>query len=184
MIGVLVSGEGSNLQALLDEGLPVVAVASNRPGVRALGRAAAAGVPSATFELGTYPDRAARDAAIAGWFDEHGVELVVCAGYMHLLEPVFLERFSGRVVNVHPAPLPDFPGAHPLEDVLAAGATQAAATVHYVDEGVDTGAVIASEPVPVLAGDTVETLRERVHEAEHRLLPAVTRRLLQERVST
>jgi phosphoribosylglycinamide formyltransferase-1 len=96
---------------------------------------------------------------------------------MHLLRQVFLERFRGRVVNVHPAPLPDFPGAHPLEDLLAAGAPEAAATVHYVDEGVDTGAVIASEPVPVLAGDTVERLRERVHEAEHRLLPTVVREL-------
>ena len=97
----------------------------------------------------------------------------MCAGYMHLLRPSFLARFPGRVVNVHPAPLPDFPGAHPLEDVLQARAPAAAATVHYVDDGVDTGAVIASEPVPVLPHDTVETLRERVHEAEHRLLPRV-----------
>lgn len=184
MIGVLVSGEGTNLQALLDDGLPVVAVASNTPGVRALARAGAAGVPAAVFELGSYPDRAARDVAIADWFEELGVELVVCAGYMHLLEPVFLERFSGRVVNVHPAPLPGFPGAHPLEDLLAAGATETAATVHFVDEGVDTGAVIASQPVPVLPGDTVEMLRSRVHEAEHELLPVVVRTLLGELVGT
>jgi phosphoribosylglycinamide formyltransferase-1 len=96
---------------------------------------------------------------------------------MHLLRPAFLGRFPGRVVNVHPAPLPAFPGAHPLEDLLAAGAPEAAATVHYVDEGVDTGAVIASEPVSVLVGDTVESLRERVHEAEHRLLTRVVREL-------
>ena len=177
MIGVLVSGEGSNLQALLDAGLPVVAVASNTPGVRALERAARAGVPFAVFELRAYDDRDARDAAMADWLESRGVELVVCAGYMHLLRPVFLSRFPGRVVNVHPAPLPDFPGAHPLEDLLAAGAPAAAATVHYVDEGVDTGPVIASEPVPVLPGDTVETLRERVHAAEHRLLPRVVREL-------
>ena len=106
-----------------------------------------------------------------------GVDLVVCAGYMHLLEESFLERFPDRVVNVHPAPLPAFPGAHPLEDLLAAGATEAAATVHYVDGGVDTGVVIAAEPVPVLPDDTVESLRERVHEAEHRLLPEVVREL-------
>ena len=96
---------------------------------------------------------------------------------MHLLRPSFLARFPGRVVNVHPAPLPEFPGAHPLDDVLAAGAPAAAATVHFVDDGVDTGEVIASEPVPVLPGDTVDTLRERVHEAEHRLLPKVVREL-------
>jgi phosphoribosylglycinamide formyltransferase-1 len=177
VIGVLVSGEGSNLQALLDAGLPVVAVASNKPGVRALERAAAAGVPSAVFELSAYGDRDVRDDAMASWLEERGVELVVCAGYMQLLRPAFLDRFPGRVVNVHPAPLPEFPGAHPLEDVLAAGAPAAAATVHFVDEGVDTGEVIASEPVPVVAGDTVDSLRGRVHEAEHRLLPEVVREL-------
>jgi phosphoribosylglycinamide formyltransferase-1 len=96
---------------------------------------------------------------------------------MHLLRPGFLGRFPDGVVNVHPAPLPDYPGAHPLEELLAAGAPAAAATVHYVDEGVDTGAVIASEPVPVLPGDSVETLRMRVHEVEHRLLPKVVRAL-------
>ncbi len=177
MIGVLVSGEGTNLQALLDAELPVVAVASNVEGSRALARAEAAGIPTAAFPLESYADREARDAALADWLQEQGVELVVCAGYMHLLRPSFLARFPGRVVNVHPAPLPEFPGAHPLEDVLAAGAAAAAATVHYVDDGVDTGRVIASEPVPVLAGDTVESLRERVHEAEHRLLPKVVREL-------
>lgn len=180
MIGVLVSGEGTNLQALLDAELPVVAVASNVERARALGRAASAGISAATFPLERFADRDERDGAMADWLDEHGVELVVCAGYMHLLRPIFLARFPGRIVNVHPAPLPAFPGAHPLEDVLEAGATAAAATVHFVDEGVDSGAVIASEPVPVLAGDTVETLRERVHEAEHRLLPKVVEGLLRE----
>jgi phosphoribosylglycinamide formyltransferase-1 len=177
VIGVLVSGEGTNLQALLDAGLPVVAVASNEPRVRALERAESAGVPAAVFPLADFEDRDARDLAMAEWLESHGVELVVCAGYMQLLRPGFLGRFPGRVVNVHPAPLPDFPGAHPLEDLLAAGAPAAAATVHYVDGGVDTGRVIESEPVPVLAGDTVETLRERVHDAEHRLLPRVVREL-------
>ena len=177
MIGVLVSGEGSNLQALLDAGLPVVAVASNEPGVRALERAAAAGVATEVFPLDRYADRDARDLAMASWLEGHGVELVVCAGYMQLLRPSFLERFAGRVVNIHPAPLPAFPGVHPLEDVLAAGVRETAATVHYVDEGVDTGEVIAAESVAVLPGDTVETLRARVHEVEHRLLPQVVREL-------
>ena len=177
MIGVLVSGEGTNLQALLDAGLPIVAVASNRPGAHALERASAAGVPARVFALGEHPDRDARDAAMAAWLEERGARLVVSAGYMHLLRPSFLARFPGRVVNIHPAPLPEFPGPRPLEDLLAAGAREAAATVHYVDAGVDTGPVIASEPVPVLAGDTVETLRERVHAVEHRLLPEVVRKL-------
>jgi phosphoribosylglycinamide formyltransferase 1 len=175
VIGVLASGEGTNLQALLDAGLPVVAVASNRRDARALERAAH--LPTAAFPLDEHRDRDARDAAMADWLVEHGVELVVCAGYMHLLRPVFLDRFPGRVVNVHPAPLPDFPGAHPLEDLLAAGAPNAAATVHFVDAGVDTGEVIATEPVAVLPGDTVESLRERVHAVEHRLLTEVVSEL-------
>ena len=178
MIGVLVSGEGTNLQALLDAGLPVVAVASNRADAPALGRAARARVATGVFELERYPDRDARDAAMAAWLEAHDVTWVVCAGYMHLLRPSFLDRFAGRIVNTHPAPLPAFPGAHPLEDVLAAGVSETAATVHYVDEGVDTGPVIAAEPVPVQAGDTTESLKARVQAAEHRLLPRVVRELI------
>ena len=177
MIGVLVSGEGTNLQALIDAGLPVSAVASNRAGVHALARAEAAGIPSAAFELDDYESREQRDAAMAGWLVERGVTLVVCAGYMHLLRPTFLERFD-RIVNTHSAPLPEFPGAHPIEDVLAAGVEQTAATVHYVDEGVDTGPVILAEPVPVRDDDTVETLRARVQEVEHRLLPRAVKELI------
>jgi phosphoribosylglycinamide formyltransferase-1 len=177
VIGVLVSGEGTNLQALIDDGLPIVAVASNRAGVQALVRAQAAGVPTAVFDVAEFDDREARDAVMAEWLEERGVELVVCAGYMHLLREPFLERFGGRIVNTHSAPLPDFPGARPIEDVLAAGARETAATVHYVDDGTDTGRVIAAEPVPVLEGDTVETLRARVQAVEHLLLPRVVRQL-------
>jgi phosphoribosylglycinamide formyltransferase 1 len=174
---VLVSGEGTNLQALLDAGLPVVAVASNRDGVRALERAAAAGVPTAVFDAGDYASREERDVALADWLRDHGVELVVCAGYMHLFRKPFFEHYGGRIVNTHSAPLPEFPGAHPIEDVLAAGVDETAATVHYVDEGIDTGPVIAAERVPVLADDTVDTLRKRVQAVEHRLLPEVVREL-------
>jgi formyltetrahydrofolate-dependent phosphoribosylglycinamide formyltransferase len=178
VIGVLVSGIGTNLQALIDDGLPVAAVASNKPGVRALERAEAAGIPTAVFELAEYPTREERDAAMADWLEEHDVDLVVCAGFMHLLRPNFLERFPGRIVNTHSAPLPEFPGAHPIEDVLAAGVPETAATVHFVDEGVDAGPVIAAERVPVRKEDTVETLRERVKTAEHRLLPKAVRELI------
>ena len=178
LIGVLVSGEGSNLQALIDEGLPIAAVASNKPGVRALERATAAGIPAEVFNSDGFPTREERDAAMADWLAARGVRLVVCAGYMHLLRAPFLERFQGRIVNTHSAPLPDFPGAHPIEDVLAAGVKETAATVHYVDEGVDTGPVIAAVPVPVEEGDTVATLRARVQAAEHRLLPKAVRELI------
>ncbi|HSB39402.1 MAG TPA: phosphoribosylglycinamide formyltransferase [Gaiellaceae bacterium] len=178
MIGVLVSGEGTNLQALIDDGLPIAAVASNHAGVRALERAEAAGIATAAFELEGYADREARDAAMADWLIEHGVDLVVCAGYMHLLRRCFLERFPGRVVNTHSAPLPAFPGPHPIHDVLAAGVPETAATVHYVDGGVDTGPVIAAERVPVLPTDDAETLKARVQAVEHRLLPRVVRGLI------
>ncbi len=174
MIGVLVSGEGTNLQALLDAGLPVGAVASNVAGVRALERAGRARVPTAVFELADYPTREERDDAMADWLAEHGVELVVCAGYMHLLTPTFLDRFP--VLNVHPSLLPAFPGMHAIDDALAAGVPETGVTVHFVDEGVDTGPVIAQETVAVRPGDTAETLRARLHEIEHRLVPEVARR--------
>ncbi len=176
MIGVLVSGSGTNLQALLEAELPVVAVASNRRGVRALERAATADVPHEVFELGVYPDREARDLAMADWLEERGVELVVCAGYMHLLTAAFLERF--RSVNVHPSLLPAFPGAHAVEDALAAGATETGVTVHLVDEGVDTGPVLAQERVLVEPGDTPDSLHRRLQAVEHRLLPAIVGRYL------
>jgi phosphoribosylglycinamide formyltransferase 1 len=178
VIGVLVSGEGTNLQALIDDGLPIAAVASNRPGVRALERANRAGIPTAVFDATDYDSREQRDVALAKWLEGNGVELVVCAGYMHLLRPPFFDRYGGRIVNTHSAPLPDFPGAHPIEDVLAAGVKETAATVHWVDEGIDTGPVIAAEPVPVRDDDTVETLRARVQAVEHRLLPKVVRELV------
>jgi phosphoribosylglycinamide formyltransferase 1 len=181
VIGVLVSGEGTNLQALIDAGLPIVAVASNKAGVRALERAEQEGIATAAFDVDDYPDREARDAAMADWLTAHGVDLVVCAGYMHLLRRCFLERFPGRVINTHSAPLPDFPGPHPIHDVLAAGVPETAATVHYVDGGIDTGPVIAAERVPVLPDDDEHSLRDRVQAVEHRLLPEVVRELIASR---
>jgi phosphoribosylglycinamide formyltransferase-1 len=174
VIGVLVSGEGTNLQALIDAGLPVIAVASNRPDVRALERAERAGIPTEAFLLENFADREARDAAMAGWLADRSVELVVCAGYMHLLTPAFLDRFPGRIVNVHPSLLPDFPGTRAIEDALAAGVERTGVTVHLVDEGVDSGPVLAQEEVPV---EPAETLEERIHAVEHRLLPRVVREL-------
>jgi phosphoribosylglycinamide formyltransferase 1 len=179
MIGVLVSGEGTNLQALLDAGLPVAGVASNRSEARALERARTAGIAAQAFPLEDFASRDERDDAMGRWLEEQGATFVVCAGYMHLLRKPFLDRFAGRIVNTHSAPLPDFPGPRPIEEVLAAGVSQTAATVHYVDEGMDTGTVIVAEAVPVLAGDTVETLRARVQAVEHRLLPETVRTLLE-----
>lgn len=174
MIGVLVSGEGSNLQALLDAGLPVRAVASNRSGVPALRRAEGAGVAAGVFELAAYASRATRDGAMADWLEAQGVGFVVCAGYMHLLTPGFLARFPERIVNVHPSLLPEFPGARAIDEALAAGVETTGVTVHLVDEGLDSGVVIVQEAVPV---EPRETLAERIHAVEHRLLPKVVEEL-------
>jgi phosphoribosylglycinamide formyltransferase-1 len=174
VIGVLVSGNGTNLQALIDAGLPVAAVASSRKDAYALERARAAGVPTATFSLDCHASREDRDLVMATWLEEHGIELVVLAGYMQLLTPAFLNRFPERIVNVHPSLLPAFPGARPIEDALAAGVDTTGVTVHYVDEGVDSGPIITQEEVPV---EPRETLEERIHVVEHRLLPAVVREL-------
>jgi len=170
VIGVLVSGTGTNLQALIDVELPVCAVASNRRDAYALIRAREAGIPTATFSLDCHADRAERDLVLATWLEERGLELVVLAGYMHLLTKPFLDRFPERIVNVHPSLLPAFPGAHAIADALAAGVETTGVTVHYVDEGLDTGAVITQAEVPV---EPRATLEERIHEVEHRLLPQV-----------
>jgi phosphoribosylglycinamide formyltransferase 1 len=174
VIGVLVSGEGTNLQALIDAGLPIAAVASNRAGAPALQRGEAAGIPARVFDAAEYTDRAARDREMADWLELRGADLVVLAGYMHLLTPSFLDRFPNRIVNVHPSLLPAFPGGHAIDDALAAGVKTTGVTVHFVDEGLDTGAVIRQEPVAV---EPRATLVDRIHAVEHRLLPEVVHEL-------
>jgi len=169
VIGVLASGAGTNLQALLDAELPISAVASNTAEARALERAAEASVPSAVFPLDDYADRAERDVAMAGWLAEHGVEIVVCAGYMQLLTDGFLARFP--CLNVHPSLLPAFPGLDAIGQALEAGAAETGVTVHFLDGGIDTGPVIAQERVAIEPGDTLETLYARIQEVEHHLLP-------------
>jgi phosphoribosylglycinamide formyltransferase-1 len=172
---VLVSGFGSNLQALIDAGLPIAAVGSNRNDAYALSRARAAAIPTATFSLDCHENREERDLVMATWLEEHRVELVVLAGYMHLLTRPFLVRFPGRIVNVHPSLLPSFPGVHPIEDALAAGVETTGVTVHLVDEGIDTGPILVQERVPV---EPRETLEERLHAVEHRLLPQTVAELI------
>jgi phosphoribosylglycinamide formyltransferase-1 len=174
LIGVLVSGEGTNLQALIDAGLPIACVVSNKPAVRALERARRASLPTRVFPLDDYPDREARDTAMAEWLEQQAVDLVVLAGYMHLLTTPFLELFRDRIVNVHPSLLPEFPGAHAVDDALAAGVETTGVTVHFVDHGLDTGAVIRQEALPV---EPRETLLDRIHSVEHRILPEVVREL-------
>ena len=178
MIGVLVSGEGTNLQALLEEGLPVGAIASNKTKAKALDRVVRAGIEAGAFPTVEFASRERRDEELAEWLAERGVELVVLAGYMQLLTTPFLERFPGRILNVHPSLLPAFPGVHAVEDALAHGVKVTGATVHFVDEGIDTGPIVLQEAVEVREGDTPESLHARIQEIEHRLLPAAVRLFL------
>jgi phosphoribosylglycinamide formyltransferase 1 len=179
-VGVLASGAGTNLQAILDRvhgrgGIEVVAVASDKPDAPALDRARAAGVDTAVFARDGYPSREARDAAAAGWLEERGVELVVLAGYMQLLSPGFLARFPRRVINVHPALLPAFPGLRAIEQAVEHGVKVFGVTVHFVDEGVDTGPIIAQRAieVPELLGP--EEVHALLRPLEHDVLSAVVR---------
>jgi phosphoribosylglycinamide formyltransferase-1 len=177
VIGVLVSGEGTNLQALIDEGLPIAGVISSKPGVRALERANAAGIETAVFGLDDYPTREARDAAMADWFEQRDVKVVVCAGFMWLLRRNFLDRFPGHILNTHAAYLPEFPGPRPIADALAAGVTETGATVHLVDEGLDSGPILLQERVQIEPDDTIDSLWSRVKVVEHKLLPRAVRML-------
>ena len=179
-VGVLASGAGTNLQALLDsvhgrDGVSVVAVASDKPDARALERAEAAGVLSAVFPRAGYADRVARDEAMGEWLGEQGAELVVLAGYMQLLSPGFLARFRGRVINVHPALLPAFPGLHAVEQALEYGVKVFGVTVHFVDEGVDTGPVILQRAVELSEVRSAAEVMEHLQPIEHALLPEAVR---------
>lgn len=180
---VLVSGAGTNLQALLDAcsdpayGAQVVAVGADRAGTGGVERAQAAGLPTFTAAIRDFPDRDAWDAALAEAVAAHEPDLVISAGFMKILGKAFLERFGGRTVNTHPALLPSFPGAHAVRDALAYGVKVTGCTVHFVDEGVDTGPVIAQETVPVGWHDDEDSLHERIKQVERRLLVDVVGRL-------
>ncbi len=180
-VGVLASGRGSNLQAILDAcarpGFParVAVVVSDRERAAALERAAAAGVPTAVLNPKDFGERAAYDAALADTLDGHGVGLVCLAGFMRILGPAFVRRYAGRLLNVHPALLPAFPGLHAQRQALDHGVKVAGATVHFVEEGVDTGPIVLQASVPVEADDTVETLSARILVQEHRLYAEAVR---------
>jgi phosphoribosylglycinamide formyltransferase 1 len=186
-IAVLVSGEGTNLQALLDEvhgreGIEVVAVAASRPDAGGLARAQRAGVETGVFEIADHPGRAERDEALAGWLEERGADLIVLAGFMELLSPAFIRRFAGRVINVHPALLPAFPGVRAIEQAVDYGVKVAGVTIHFVDEGVDTGPVLLQEAFDLPYHRDIAAIEERVHQIEHRLLPRAVRLIAQGRV--
>src|SRR4051794_26683453 len=171
-VGVLASGTGTNLQAILDQlhgggQIEVVAVGSDKPAAQALERGARAGVETAVFERAAYPDREARDLAMAEWLDGRDVQLVVLAGYMQLLSAAFVRRFANRIINVHPALLPAFPGIGAIAKALEHGVRITGVTVHYVDEGVDSGPILLQRPVPVPPDRDLGALEEAIHATEH-----------------
>ncbi len=186
-VAVLASGKGTNLQAILDQlhgrdGIEVVGVGSDKPAAPALDRARRAGVETKVFSDEDYEDRPSRDAAIAEWLEAMDTDLIVLAGYMQLLSPQFVARFRNRIVNVHPALLPSFPGLDAVGQALEHGVKVTGVTVHYVDEGVDSGPIILQRPVPVPPSCDRDELEETIHRTEHVLLPEAIRMIAAGRV--
>lgn len=188
-VAVLLSGSGTNLQAIIDAiaagELPVdvVQVVSSRPGVAGIGRAEAAGIPVLVMDPADYARPEQADARIADALRGAGAEYVVMAGYMRKVTPVLLDAFPDRVVNLHPALLPSFKGAHAIDDAWAAGVKVTGVTVHFANEEYDKGPIIAQQPVEVREDDTRESLEERIHAVEHKIYPAVLRALAEGRVT-
>jgi phosphoribosylglycinamide formyltransferase-1 len=186
-LAVLASGAGTNLQAILDrlhgrDEVAVVGVASNKPDAAALERARGAGIETAIFGRDEFDDREARDAALGDWLDQRAADLVVLAGYMELLTPPLVSRFRDRIVNVHPALLPSFPGLDAVGQALAAGVKVTGVTVHFVDEGVDSGPIILQRPLPIPPDRDRAALEEAIHATEHALYPEAIRLIAQGRV--
>lgn len=181
-VAVLVSGEGTNLQAILDsvhgrDGIEVVCVGSNRAGARGLERAQGAGIETGVYEPAAYADRTERDVALGDWLERHEIDLLVLAGFMELLSAGFIRRFQGRIVNVHPSLLPAFPGIGAIQQAIDSGVRVAGVTVHFVDEGVDTGPIMLQEPFQLPYPADVDAIEEAVHAIEHELLPRAVRLL-------
>ena len=179
-VAILASGTGTNLQAILDtvhgrDGIEVVGVASNNPDAMALRRAEEGAIETGVFPREAHADREARDAALGDWLAERDVGLIVLAGYMELLSPAFVQRFENRIVNVHPALLPSFPGLDAIGQALRHGVKVTGVTVHYVDEGVDSGPIILQRAVEIPPGRDRGELEQRIHAVEHELLPEAVR---------
>lgn len=181
-VAVLVSGSGSNLQALIDEarddpefGARIVAVLSDRPGIGGLERAERAGIPTQVVAWQDYPDRHSYTTAICDVAAGFGADTLILAGFMRILGPEAVARFPNRIINIHPALLPSFPGAHGVRDALVYGVKVTGVTIHFVDEKVDHGPIIAQSSVTVLPEDTEESLHRRIQREEHRLFPEVVK---------
>lgn len=188
-IGVLISGSGSNLQALIDAvavgtlDAEIGVVVSSRPDAYGLRRAQAAGIPTVALNRDVYADRTAADERIVAALKEHGCSYVIMAGYMRMVTPVVLDAYPNRVVNLHPALLPAFQGAHAIDEAFERGVKVTGVTVHFANEEYDRGPIIAQRAVEVAEGDTLEALEARIHEVEHRVLPEVVQWIAEGRVS-
>ncbi|MBF0779088.1 phosphoribosylglycinamide formyltransferase [Streptococcus cuniculi] len=176
-IAVFASGNGSNFQVIAEQ-FPVEFVFSDHRDAYVLERAKKLGVPAYAFELKEFDNKAQYESAIVELLDKHAIDLVVLAGYMKIVAATLLARYEGRMINIHPAYLPEFPGAHGIEDAWNAGVSQSGVTVHWVDSGVDSGQIIRQERVPILPEDTLESFEERIHAMEYQLYPEVLRELL------
>ena len=188
-IAILASGSGSNAQAIIDKAaagvldVNVCCIICNRPGAGVIERAAKAGIACVVLDHKAYPDRESYDRAVVQHLQKYDARLVVLAGYMRLLSPVFLDAFSGRVINIHPALLPSFPGVHGGADALEYGVRISGCTVHFVEEKMDGGPVIIQAAVPVNPGEEVDDLMQRIHAMEHRIYPQAIQWLAQNRIS-
>jgi len=187
-LGVLISGNGSNLQAIIDRiadgsiDARINIVVSNEADAYGLERARRAALLTQVLDHKQFADRAAYDAALAAILEQAGVELIVLAGFMRILSPAFVERFSGRIINIHPSLLPKYPGLNTHQRVLAAGDQEHGASVHFVNNELDAGPIIIQRRVPVMAGDTPEALQQRVHKVEHQILPQAIQWFAQNRL--
>lgn len=188
-IAILASGSGSNAQAMIDKAqqgildVDIRLVVSNRPGAGVLERAKKAGIPATLIDHGDFTDRAAHEAQLIEKIRQSGAEYVALAGYMRLLTPLFLEAFQGRVLNLHPALLPSFPGTHGGKYALDYGVKLTGCSVHFVEEDMDAGPLIIQAAVPVKAGEKLETLMQRIHALEHRIYPQALQWLAEGRIS-
>lgn len=188
-IAILASGSGTNAQSMIDKAaaeildVNICLIVSNRPGAGVIGRARKAGIPCLELDHTRFPDRESFDRQMAAALQESGAELIVLAGYMRLLTPGFLAAFAGRVINIHPALLPSFPGVHGGPDALKYGVRLSGCTVHFVEEKVDSGPVLIQAAVPVNAGEDVDGLMQRIHAMEHRIYPQAVQWLAEGRIS-
>ncbi|GFH41783.1 phosphoribosylglycinamide formyltransferase [Lactococcus hodotermopsidis] len=177
-LAVFASGSGTNFENLVKKGIPVEFLFTDKRGAKALERAEKLGVSAYCFELKEFESKVDYETAILTLLAKHEIDLIVLAGYMKIVSPTLLNVYSGRIINIHPAYLPEFPGAHGIADAWHARVSESGVTVHYVDNGIDTGEIIAQRRVPILPNDTLESFESRIHDMEYVLYPEVLKRMM------